>query len=111
MRSPSRLEELRFVPRWTEADGEVAVAAFRASGLSADEFAELHGLHARRIERWAERLAPSASAAAPLLLPVDVKPVARPHVVEIALGGRILRVPTDLDDAELARIVRVVESA
>ena len=106
MPSPSRrLEELRFVRRWTEEDGQVATAAFRASGLSVAEFAEQHGLHAKRVERWVARLASS-----PLLLPVDVRPTATPRLVEIALGARILRVPTDLDDAQLARLVRIVES-
>ena len=113
MSSPSsRLERIRAVARWTETEARVAIEAFRASGLSAEEFGERHGLHPARVLRWAARLASAEGHAPrlPVLLPVRVA-AAEPALVEIALGTRIMRVPADLDEGQLARLVRAVESA
>jgi len=112
MSSPSRrLERIRELARWTEAEAQIAVEEFRESGLSAEEFGDRNGLHPVCVLRWAARLARKATR--PLILPVHVSPVpGQPAVhVEIALGSRILRVPADLDGAQVARLVRAVESA
>ena len=113
MPSSSRsMEQVCGAARWTEADALVVVREFRRSGLSAEEFGRQHGLHPVRVIRWAARVSDEVRSGrdVPLLLPVHVTAPMR-VLVEIALGERILRVPADLDEVQVARLVRAVESA
>jgi hypothetical protein len=41
---------------WREADARLVVEAWRQSGLSMAEYAKRHGVHAKRLSRWAQRL-------------------------------------------------------
>ena len=107
-RSSTRLDELHLIRRWTDEEGRIAVEALQASGLSAEDFAARHGLHPLRVARWAARLGPGLPTA---MVPVDVVPAPGVGaVVELVLGSRILRIPADLHDATLARLIRLVES-
>ncbi len=108
-RPSTLLDELHLIRRWTEEEGRIAVEALRVSGLSVEEFATRHKLHPVRVARWAARLAPKRVTTA--LMPVDVVPARTAAVVEVVASGRILRVPTDLDGAVLARLILVVETA
>jgi hypothetical protein len=53
---------------WREADARLVVDAWRQSGLLMAEFAKLHGVQAKRLSRWAQRLQTS-------LPPVTFHPV------------------------------------
>jgi hypothetical protein len=45
-------------------------------------------------------------------MPVEVAaPTSTVRIVDIVLGGRILRVPADIESDELRRLVRAVEAA
>jgi hypothetical protein len=53
----ARVAGLRY---WRAADARVVVDAWRGSGEALGAFAERHGLHARRLSRWAKRLEEAA---------------------------------------------------
>lgn len=113
MSSASRsLERVCAAARWTESDARVVIDEFRASGLSAQEFGRRNGVHPVRVLRWAARLTvgEALTPTSPLFLPVQVAAIAAAHV-EIALGARVLRIPAGLDEREVVRLVRAVESA
>lgn len=68
-------------------------------------------MHPVRVLRWAARLSGEArTPTSPLFLPVHVAASAAAQV-EIALGARVLRIPAELDEREVVRLVRAVESA
>src|SRR3979409_2363972 len=52
--------------RWQLADGELMVAALRASGETPAAFARRHGLHEVRVQRWVARVGRKARSAAPV---------------------------------------------
>ena len=51
-----RLSELGDGHRWDEADGRLAVRAWRESGLSGQQFADEHGFNPQRLFWWKKRL-------------------------------------------------------
>lgn len=111
MPASRRVEELHRIRRWTEADARAAVESLHESGLPAREFAVRHGLHPLRLARWAARLA-TGSAEKPRFVPVVVTGKASSALtVDVVLGARVLRVPIEIDGAELERLVRAVERA
>ena len=100
---------VRAVAYWTEDQARTAVAAWRASGLSAGAFAASHGLCAPRLRRWRRRL-DEGPAPAVALLPVALLSTASvAPCLEVDVAGYRIRVPPGFDEATLRRLVGVLE--
>ena len=103
-------------PRWTMAEGELMVAALRASGETPAAFARRHGLHEVRVQRWVARVGRKARSAA-AVRPVGFAPVrvtsAQPAAsgLEVVVGGAVVRVVRGFDDELLRRVVAVLGEA
>lgn len=102
--------------RWQLADGELMVAALRASGETPAAFARRHGLHEVRVQRWVARVGRKARSAAPAQ-PVAFAPVrvtsAQPAVsgLEVVIGGAVVRVGRGFDGDLLRRVVAALGEA
>lgn len=93
------------------------IKQWRASGLTAREFAEREGLREGSLGWWKWKLnsggSDSTALSAPTFLPVRVvdahpMPVAA-EAFEVALpNGRVVRVPSSFDDATLERLLAIV---
>jgi hypothetical protein len=98
------------------ADGELMVAALRASGETPAAFARRHGLHEVRVQRWVARVGRKARSAAPVQ-PVGFAPVrvtsAQPAVsgLEVMVGGAVVRVARGFDGELLRRVVAALGEA
>ncbi len=57
---------------WSEAEGRAVVEAWRRSGESATEFARRHGLRAKRIVYWEQRLSRPETGPTLSLVPATV---------------------------------------
>jgi len=103
-------------PRWTLAEGELMVAALRASGETPAAFARRHGLHEVRVQRWVARVGRKARSAAPVR-PVGFAPVrvtsAQPAAggLEVVVGRAVVRVGRGFDDELLRRVVAALGEA
>jgi hypothetical protein len=103
-------------PRWQYADGELMVAALRASGETPAVFARRHGLHEVRVERWVARVGRKARSAASVR-PVAFAPVrvtsAQPagSGLEVVVGGAVVRVCHGFDGELLRRVVATLGEA
>ena len=103
-------------PRWTMAEGELMVAALRASGETPAAFARRHGLHEVRVQRWVTRVGRKARTAAPVQ-PVAFAPVrvtsAQPAAsgLEVVVGGAVVRVGRGFDGELLRRVVAALGEA
>ena len=110
--------------RWSEGEKLAILAAVGVNGATVTEVARRHEITRSQVYGWRrdlkrKRLLP---AAAPVCF-VSLTPgspdrdakgdLSGPEsIVEIVLrGGRLLRVPADLDDMALARLIRVTEAA
>ena len=121
--------------RTSAAEWATRVERWRSSGLTAKEFAAKTGIRASTLSHWGWKLAkegdargnggrgraaratPRAEAsrgrATPLAAPfveVAAVEIARPRAeLEILIGERVrVRVPSDVDEAVLARVMRAV---
>jgi len=99
----------------SRAEWKELVAAWRASGLSQQEFAKEKGLASTTLSWWACRLRREGGDPAPSLVPVEVvredaaEPVgAAPLRVELS-RGRTIVVPPDFDAPTLRRLVTTLE--
>jgi len=103
-------------PRWTMAEGELMVAALRASGETPAAFARRHDLHEVRVQRWVARVGRKARSAA-RVRPVGFVPVrvtsAQPAAsgLEVVVGGAVVRVGRGFDDELLRRVVAALGEA
>lgn len=103
-------------PRWTMADGELMVAALRASGETPAAFARRHSLHEVRVQRWVARVGRKARSATPVQ-PVGFAPVrvtsGQPAVsgLEVVVGGAVVRVDRGFDGDLLRRVVAALGEA
>jgi transposase len=98
---------------WTQR-----IRRWRASGLTAREFAEREGLHERSLTWWKWKLgravAEPAVSVPTTFLPVrvvDLSPAraSAGDAFEVALpNGRVVRVPPIFDDAALERLLAIV---
>jgi hypothetical protein len=89
-------------------------AAFRRSGLTAQEFAERHGIGVWRVRRWS-RGRPAAAGKSPLTLvkqssdirfaPVRIADSAMATSMEVVVGRAVVRVGRDFDAELLRRVV------
>jgi hypothetical protein len=107
-------DQLSHVSRryWREDDARLVVDAWRRSGLSMAEFAKLHGVHAKRLGRWAQRLQTSL----PPVTFYPVKLLANPPAneadarIEIVLvDGRVIRLPAGFAAGDLRAVLDVLE--
>lgn len=104
-------------PRWTMADGELMVAALRASGETPAAFARRHDLHEVRVQRWVGRVGRKARSAAPVQQPVGFAPVrvtsaqAEVSGLEVMVGGAVVRVGRGFDGELLRRVVAALGEA
>lgn len=113
-RRPGRRRSWAKSRRWTAALALEVLDALGQSGLGLREFAELEGISAQRLARWQQRLGADSDSAPSF---VELTPRGRDEhgddrgcVFEIVLGsGRLVRVPSDFDDATLRRLIVVLE--
>jgi len=117
----ARVASLRY---WRARDAVVVVEAWRQSGEGLSAFARRHGIHARRLRRWAKELEASGEA----MKPVRFHPVrlvateemdgtgrrSRGAAIEIVLGwgdhGCRVRVAPGFEAEDLARVLEVLEA-
>jgi transposase len=113
--------------RWSREDKERLVAATFEPGASVSDIAHSAGIHVSQLFRWRKELCQVSAPSVPQLVPVEVvevlpapavppepSAVSRPRkkasIVTIELGsGRRLRVESDIDTEDLARILDVLE--
>ncbi len=98
--------------QWTEVEGRAAIAAWKKSGLSVEQFARGRGLVPQRLHWWKKKL--EAKDAAPpkatALLPVRVVEPRRGEPVTVLLrSGHMLKVGRGFDEEAFARAVAVLE--
>lgn len=89
------------------------MAEWRASGLSARDFAREHGVNSASLRNWAWRLGRERRArdSSPALEVIEVvtRPAGEP--LEIVTGGGLrIRVPAAFDEEALRRLLAVVSS-
>ena len=114
--APAEWTPPRGRPRWQHADGELMVAALRASGETPAAFARRHGLHEVRVQRWVARVSRKARPAASVQ-PVAFAPVrvtSAPRAVsglEVVIGGAVVRVGVGFDGDLLRRVVAALGEA
>jgi transposase len=112
--------------RWSDEEKQSIVLAVGVDGATVTQVAQRHEITRQQIYAWRHMLKGKGLwpvDSGPVFLPLDVtmehaaKPPAgfeggESSFVEIALTkGRQLRVSIGLDDASLARLIRVVETA
>lgn len=97
--------------RWTAAVARQVLAAWSASGLSRQEFADKHGIHEQRLYNWQRRLAETGAGN------VQFRELAAPAVnldprLEVVLpSGVLLRVPPSFDATAVARLLEILGCA
>jgi transposase-like protein len=102
---------------WRGEDARIAVEAWKRSGQSLVEFSRRHGIHPRRIRRWAQRL--ESEPESEFAEPVRFHPVQLVTTggiaqqggapIEIVLGEKLLvRVPSGFAAADLTRVLQVL---
>jgi len=98
--------------RWTAEVARQVLAAWSASGLSRQEFADKHGIHDQRLYNWQRRLAETGAGSS-----VQFRELAAPAVsldprLEVVLpSGVLLRVPPSFDPTAVARLLEVLGCA
>ena len=98
---------------WSEAEGQLVVAAWRASGETAVRFGEKHGLSARRLRWWERRLGKVATHEATIeLVPIGVveRDDDRDAAIEVAVSEFTIRVRRGADKDTLRTVVEVLRS-
>jgi len=110
--NPQNLAQILKMPRWTPADAAEVVAAWRRSGQSQRTFCEQHGIDGQRLARWAKASSPTPSFAEVVVVDSSsASASASPNSpIVIELGPARVIVDHDVDDAHLARVLRVVGS-
>jgi transposase-like protein len=98
---------------WREDDARRVVDAWRQSGLSMAEFAKLHGVHAKRLGRWAQRLQTSPSSAmfhpVKLLAKQPPNEVGDPRIEVVLASGCVIRLPAAFAARDLRQVLDVLE--
>ncbi len=79
------------------------VAAFERSGLSRRAWCGARGLSVSSLDAWRYRLRREGSGG---LVPVVVTEPGSASVIEVSCGGATVRLPTSVDAAWLATLVR-----
>lgn len=97
--------------RWNRKEARAVMAAFEASGLSAEKFAEREGLKPARVIRWQRKLQLSERPTAPKFIELEARP-SRPGPTRIELvlrSGHVLFLGESFDLASLRRILELLE--
>lgn len=104
LRDPARV-------RWTRGEARAVLAAFEASGLSLENFAEREGLKPERVARWNRKLKAGKPSTAAKFVELRPAPSRRgPSQVELILrSGHVLFVGEAFDPASLGRILEMLE--
>lgn len=102
--------------RWQLADGELMVAALRASGETPAAFARRHGVHEVRVQRWVARVGRKSRSTSPVspvvFAPVRVTAAPAPAGgLEVVIGGAVVRVGPGFDGDLLRRVVAALGEA
>lgn len=114
-----RVEVLTGAPRrrrWSAAEKAAIVAESLAPGAVASTIALRHGLHRNQLYTWRRelRLAAVANAGVPMpdFVPIvsGSRAVSRAAVIEIEVGGAVLRAGSGVDLAFLGKIVRLLKA-
>jgi transposase-like protein len=98
--------------RWTAAVARHVLAAWSASGLSRQEFADKHGIHEQRLYNWQRRLGETGAGDS-----VQFRELATPAVsvdprLEVVLpSGVRLRVPPSFDANAVGRLLEILGHA
>ena len=97
---------------WRAADARVAVEAWRQSGEGLAEFASRHGIHPRRLGRWARRLDREGELrfhSVRVVEPESVTERGACRPIEISLGERCsVRVLPGFAAEDLKRVLSVL---
>lgn len=88
--------------RWSDEFKERAVAAALEPGVNVSALARRLGISPPQLFGWRKAFLKKQ--------PHDIPPAAPVPMVEILVGGVIIRVSPDLDEAALRRILRAVRS-
>jgi transposase len=102
--------------RWSAAEKAAIVAESFAPGAVTSTIALRHGLHRNQLYAWRRefRSAVVADAGVPLpdFVPVITAPcpVAGSTMIEIAIGGMVLRVGSGVDIGFLGEVIRVLKA-
>ena len=110
--------------RWSDGEKLAILAAVGVNGATVTEVAQRHEITRSQIYGWrrdlkGKRLLPTVAPVRFVSVtsgspdPDTQEDLSGPEsIVEIVLrGGRLLRVPSDLDGVALARLIRVTEAA
>ena len=114
-----RVEVLTGAPRrrrWSAAERAAIVAESLAPGAVASTVALRHGLHRNQLYMWRREVRSGALAKAGSALP-DFVPIvpedraaSRSGVIEIEIGGAVLRADAGVELAFLGKIVRLLKT-
>jgi transposase len=102
--------------RWSAAEKAAIVAESLAPGAVASTVALRHGLHRNQLYMWRRELRSGALTNRGIALPDFVPIVAesraasRAAVIEIEIGGAVLRAGAGVDLALLGKIVRLLKT-
>jgi transposase len=106
--APSQLRR-----RWSDEIKEQAIVESLVPGANVSVIARRIGIAPSQLFDWRRKALRkgSISVAAPLpeLSLEDMKPA--PPVIEIIIGGIVIRADTTIDEAHLRRVIRAVRSA
>ena len=114
-----RVEVLTGVPRrrrWSAAEKAAIVAESLAPGAVASTVALRHGLHRNQLYMWRRELRSGALAnrgvAMPDFVPIvpESRAASRTAVIEIEIGGAVLRADAGVDLAFLGTIIRLLKA-
>jgi len=107
--------------RWSDAEKASILLEIGIDGATATQVAARHDLSRQQLYRWRHTLQRKGYwDADPLFLAIDVVPDSRPSeteaspalAIEIMLqNGRSLRVPSNIADDDVSRLIRLVEAA
>ena len=114
-----RVEVLTGAPRrrrWSAAEKAAIVAESLAPGAVASTIALRHGVHRNQLYAWRRELRSGALAnrgvAMPDFVPIvpESRAASRTAVIEIEIGGAVLRADASIDLAFLGKIVRLLKT-
>jgi transposase len=114
-----RIEVLTGAPRrrrWSAAEKAAIVAESLAPGAVASTIALRHGLHRNQLYLWRRELRSGALASSSIAMPDFVPIVPENHaasrtaVIEIEIGGTVLRADAGVELAFLGKIIRLLKA-
>jgi transposase len=115
-----RVEVLTGTPRrrrWSAAEKAAIVAESQAPGAQTSEIALRYGLHRNQLYDWrrefgtmAGNAIAEADAQGPDFIPVVAEAGSGSAVIEIEIGGAIVRVRVGVDSALLGKVLRLLKA-